>query len=387
MKDAPMTDPEESPERAAVELTQQLVRMNTVNPPGNEAACMDLLAEILEAAGFQIARHDFAPGRPNLIARLDGGGDRPPLCFAGHVDTVPVGSVPWNRAPFSGDIVDGRLYGRGSSDMKAGIAAMATAAAASAADARRRGTGLMLVIVPAEETGCQGSFDLAEHPELLGPAGAMVVPEPTANLPMVGHKGAFWLRARTRGVSAHGSMPERGENAIYKLARAISVLETFDLGLPPHPHLGPPTLNVGIVSGGVTFNTVPDAAECGVDIRTIPDLDGVALHARLAEALGPEVELERRLNVPALWTDPEDPWVQSVFDRVAPILGQRPEVRAVTYFTDGAALRRAFGDIPTLICGPGEPGLAHQIDEYCEVAKIEQAVAMYRAMMTAWGEP
>lgn len=381
-----MTDIYADPERAAVELTQRMVRMNTVNPPGNEAACIDLLAEILEAAGFAVTRHDFAPGRPNLIARLAGSGDRPPLCFAGHVDTVPPGTAPWRIDPFSGEIVEGRLHGRGSSDMKSGIAAMAMAAAASAERFRREGAGLTLVIVSAEESGCEGSFDLANHRELLGPAGAMVVPEPTANFPMVGHKGAFWLTARTRGVSAHGSMPERGDNAIYKIARAVSVLETFDFAVPPHPHLGPPTLNVGIVSGGVAFNTVPDAAEIGIDIRTVPELDSAALRDRLAAALGPDVELETRLNVPALWTDPDDPWVQSVFERVAPLLGFRPEVRTVTYFTDGAALREAFGDVPALICGPGEPGLAHQTDEYCEVARIAQAVGMYRAMMAAWCE-
>lgn len=378
-----MADPHESPERAAVELARQLVRMNTVNPPGNEAACIGLLADILESAGFAVARHDFAPGRPNLIARWTGNGKRPPLCFAGHVDTVPLGSAAWRRDPFSGEIADGRLHGRGASDMKSGIAAMVTAAVA-AAKASRDGAGLLLVIVPAEETGCEGSFDLAQHRELLGTAGAMVVPEPTANLPMVGHKGAFWLTARTRGVSAHGSMPERGVNAIYKMARAIQALEAFDFDLPPHPHLGPPTLNVGIVSGGATFNTVPDAAEIGIDIRTVPELDCTALGNRLAATLGPNVELETRLDVPALWTDPGDPWVRSVFERVAPLLGFEPEIRTVTYFTDGAALRPAFGGIPTLICGPGEPGLAHQTDESCEVARIEQAVGMYRAMMAAW---
>lgn len=379
-----MEYPDGSPERAAVELTRRLVRIDTVNPPGNEAAAIDVLAEILEGAGFEIARHDFAPGRPNLVARRGGGNaDRPPLCFVGHVDTVPLGSAPWRRDPFSGDIADGKVHGRGAADMKGGIAAMVAAAMASAKGIGER-AGLTLVVVSAEETGCEGSFHLAENPALLGAAGAMVVPEPTANLPMVGHKGAFWLDAGTRGVSAHGSMPEQGENAIYKIARAIRTLEKFDFDLPPHPHLGPPTINVGTVSGGVGINSVPDAAGIGVDIRTIPGMDSAALRKRLAEALGPEVALDVRLNVPALWTDPEHPWVRATFERIAPILGFRPEARTVTYFTDGAALRRAFGEIPTLICGPGEPGLAHRTDEYCAVERIGTAVRMYRAMMAAW---
>src|SRR6185503_16782408 len=158
---------------------------------------------------------EYAPGRTSLIARLVASSDQAPLCFVGHLETAPLGAPPWGRDPFAGEIADGRLYGRGSTDMKSGVAAFVVAASRLAG--RLRSTpGLELVIVAGEETGCDGSRYLATVDGALGRAGAIVVAEPTGLYPCVGHKGALWLHGRTTGVTAHGAMPERGVNAIYK---------------------------------------------------------------------------------------------------------------------------------------------------------------------------
>src|SRR5947208_11301413 len=160
--------------------------------------------------------------------------------------------------PFSGDEDGDRLYGRRSSDMKAGLAAMLLAARSVAK--KLSGTpGVVLVLTAAEEGGCIGSEHLART-QLLGKAGAMIVGEPTSNYPYVGHKGSLKFYARFRGVSAHGSMPELGVNAIYKAVRAVSQLESFDFGQPAHPVMGKQTLHVGTFEGGNTVNSVPDAA-------------------------------------------------------------------------------------------------------------------------------
>ncbi|MDF1553811.1 MAG: M20 family metallopeptidase [Deferrisomatales bacterium] len=368
----------------AVELTRELLAFDTINPPGQEAACARHLGAIFEAASFAVCYRDFAPDRTSLVAHYAGNGPGAPLCFAGHMDTVPLGGTPWSVDPFAGEIRDGRLYGRGSSDMKSGVAAMVTAAV-RIAQLQDTG-GLTVVIVSGEETGCEGSFDLAALPEELGKAGAMVVAEPTGNYPLVGHKGAFWLRGSTAGITAHGSMPDEGVNAVYKAAHAILALANFDFEVPPHEHLGPPTLNVGNVHGGINVNSVPDRAQFGIDIRTIPGQDHDQLLERLRGLLGDEVELEILLSVPSLWTDPDTPWVRQVCDVMTPLLGARPEVRTVAYFTDAAALTPAFGHIPTVILGPGEAAMAHKTDEYCEVRKIGQAVEAYVEIARRWYE-
>jgi succinyl-diaminopimelate desuccinylase len=367
----------------ALSLTRDLVRFDTINPPGREQACARHVARLLEGAGFDVAEHEFGPGRSSLVARL-GGGERPPLCFTGHLDVVPLGARPWSREPLAAEIDGDRLYGRGSSDMKSGVAAFVIAAQRLAP--RLTGTpGLVLVVTAAEETGSQGAFRLAaQGGGVLGRAGAVVVAEPTGNEPLVGHKGALWLHARTGGVTAHGSMPERGVNAVVKAARAVLRLTEFDFAVPPHAVLGRPTLNVGTIAGGLNVNSVPDAASIGIDIRTIPGQAHAALRARLAAHLGEDVTLEGLTDVPGVWTDPADPWMQEVYEVVTPLLGRRPDVKAAPYVTDAAALTPAYGGAPTVILGPGELALAHQTDEWCSIERIEQAVDVYIELARRW---
>ena len=359
----------------AVELTSKLVGFNTINPPGDENACAVYLAELLTEYGFLVSQHDFAPGRTSLLARFVADDTRPTLCFAGHIDTVPLGLNDWSVDPFSGLVKDGKLYGRGSSDMKGGVAAFVTAAIQLV---QSDGCpNLLLVILAGEETGCQGSFHLAEQPDLLGKAEAIVIAEPTSNYPLVGHKGALWLQGKTAGITAHGSMPERGVNAIYKAARAIGSLEGYRFSVAPHAVLGQPTLNVGTITGGLNINSVPDGATFGIDIRTIPAQNHSQIINSLQTLLGQEVQLTTMLDVPALWTEPNTPWIKDVYSVMAPIIKEQPVVRTTTYFTDASALTPAFGNAPTIILGPGEASMAHQTDEYCYIERIHQAVEAY----------
>lgn len=367
----------------AVELSRQLVRMNTVNPPGAEEQCARFLGAQLEKAGFAVKYHAFEPGRSSLVATIGGSTDKPPLCFTGHIDTVPLGAATWKSDPFAADTDGGRMYGRGVSDMKAGVAAF-VASSLRLAPRLARSPGLELVITAGEETGCQGAFHLSGKEGALGRAGAVVVAEPSSNYPFVGHKGAFWLYAKTRGVTAHGSMPERGVNAVYKAAHALGVLEKFRFDNPPHPLMGQATLNVGTIHGGLNINSVPDAAEIAVDIRTVPTVRHARLRETLQRELGPEVELQTILDLEAVYTEPEHAWMQEVFDVMAPLLGERPQPKVATYFTDAAALNLAYNTPPTVILGPGEAQMAHQTDEYCVVERIGQAVAAYEELTRRW---
>jgi succinyl-diaminopimelate desuccinylase len=368
---------------AALELTQRLIRFKTVNPPGDERACTQHVGHLLEDAGFAISYHEFAERRTSLVARIGGNGDKPPLCFTGHLDTVPLGAAPWASDPFAAETASGRLYGRGSSDMKSGVAAIVITML-ELAPKLQRSPGVVLVITAAEETGSEGALHLAGLGQVLGRAGAMVVAEPTANYPYVGHKGTLWLKGCTRGVTAHGSMPKRGVNAIYKAARAVGKLEHFDFKAKRHAVLGAPTLNVGTIHGGMNINSVPDRTEIGIDLRTIPGQDHAALCAELQSYLGDEVELSATVDVGSLWTDPDDSWVQQVFSIMAPLLGETLEPRSASYFTDGATLAPAYGRPPTVILGPGEPALAHQTDEYCVIERIAQAIEANLLITKAW---
>ena len=368
-------------------LTQELIRFNTVNPPGNEDQICDYLATILESAGFQCRKVEFAPRRTSLVAKIGAcSSDQPSICFTGHVDVVPLGARSWKHEPFAGVIADGKLFGRGSSDMKSGVAAFVVAAMKTAA-AAKTGAGVSLIITAGEETGCEGAFHLAASQEIvkfLGPAGCFVVAEPTANEPLLGHKGAYWLKASTEGVTAHGSMPERGDNAFYKLAKAALTLEQFTFDTPEHPLMGQGTINVGTARAGLNINSVPDAAEMTLDIRTVAGQSHQHIYGCLCKALGPIVKLETIIDIEGVFTPASDPWMATVFDRCEQINGIRPIEKTVAYFTDASALKPVIGNPPTVILGPGQPEMAHQTDEFCYTSKITDATKLFEELIIDW---
>jgi succinyl-diaminopimelate desuccinylase len=367
----------------AVSLTRDLLRFDTVNPPGRERDCAHMAGSLLKEWGFSVEFSEYEERRTSVIARAGGKEGKAPLCLTGHLDVVPLGTRKWAKDPFAGEADGDKLYGRGASDMKAGVAAMLIAAREFGS--KLAGTpGIVLVLTAGEENGCVGSQHLAALPALMGKAGAIVVGEPTSNYPLVGHKGSIKFHAAFRGVSAHGSMPQLGVNAIYKAARAIAKLEYFEFRVPAHPVMGEPTLNVGTVAGGSGVNVVPDAATVGVDIRTVPGTDHAVLLSRLKRTMGDEVVLEVFSDLPAVWTRPDEEWVQRVFAICKPILKEAPAPRAAPYMTDAANLLKVYPGAPTLVLGPGEAAMAHQTDEYCSLERIGQSVAIYEAIIRDW---
>ncbi len=369
----------------ALSLTRDLLALNTVNPPGQEHRCAQYLGQLLKDGGFEVAFYEFAEGRTSLVARMESGAKRPPLCFSGHMDTIPLGAESWRRDPFGG-VVDGdRVYGRGASDMKSGLAAMVVAAL-RLRKLPKNSAGMTLVFTAGEETGSQGAAHLAGLKGGLGQCGALVVGEPTANYPLVGHKGSLWLEIQTTGITAHGSMPEQGVNAIYKAVEVVNKLREFDFNIAHHPILGRPTLNVGTIAGGLNINSVPDRAAIGVDIRTIPGLRHDEVYAKMKSYLGEAVSIRRVIDVASMTTDPENEWIQAVFDIMESFHQERPVPRGVAYFTDASILTPAFNNPPTVILGPGDPAMAHKTDEFCHISKIEEAAEVYFEIARKWCE-
>jgi succinyl-diaminopimelate desuccinylase len=364
-------------------LTRDLLAFNTINPPGMERACARHLGVLLEGAGYRVAYHEFAESRTSLIAQIGGDDDKPPICFTGHIDTVPLGAAKWTRDAFAGETDGDRLFGRGSTDMKSGIAAFVIAAI-ELAPHLASGPGVVLIITAGEEIGCEGAKYLADQ-KLLGRAGAIVVAEPTANYPYVGHKGLAWFEIETEGVTAHGSMPEVGDNAILKMARVIGDLEGFRFPVESHPVMGKPTLNVGTIRGGLNTNSVPDEARITIDTRTVPGIDHGHLCRSLESLLAPRgAHVRKIVDTPSLYTEPSNEWVQEVFATCTPFLDARPTPKTITFSTDGSDLKRGFGGPPAVILGPGEPMLAHQTDEWCSMARIEQSTELFSQLMRRW---
>ena len=209
--------------------------------------------------------------------------------------------------------------------MKSGVAAMVVAACRVARRPDRR-AGLELVITAGEEMGCAGARKIVANPGVLGRVGALVVGEPTGLAPRLGHRGVVWVRLHFRGRTAHASMPQEGDNAVLKAARAAIALSERDWGGIAHPVLGTPTLNVGRLEGGLNLNSVPDRAVLGIDIRTVPGQSSAGLLAELAR-LYPEAEAELLVDCPPLWSHPGGDWLAQVAERTNALTGESPPCR------------------------------------------------------------
>lgn len=370
----------------AVRLTQQIVRINTTNPPGNEDPVIQLLEARLRSAGFQttVVPYPVGEGRSHLVARLSGTGERPGLLFSGHVDVVPPGSVPWTVEPFGAEIRDGRLYGRGSCDMKGGVAALVVAAEALARAGQPLKGDLVVAVTADEERNCLGAEVLVREPLFSG-LGAALVAEPTALGIYVAEKGAFWLEVTFFGKTAHGSMPHLGANAVSAMADFLVRWErAYRTDEPVHPLLGTPTLTVGMIQGGVKVNVVPDQCAAQLDMRTVPGVEHAQLRQRAEQLLaevcaarpGVRAEIQVLSDRPPVSCPADSPLASALASAVQQIAGVDPTPRGVPYCTEACIWVPQLG-IPAVICGPGEPGMAHQPDEHVETRQLEQAARAF----------
>lgn len=366
---------------ATIDLAQELVRLDTINPPGNETRAADLIAVRLQGLGIAIERYELEPGRDSIIARLNPGSAGLALCLCGHLDTVPVGAESWKHNPLSGEISEDRIWGRGAADMKSGVAAMVTAFERL----HREGSSsrVVLALVASEETGCQGAAQIANK---LGSVGALVLAEPTSGEVAIGHKGVLWLKLVTKGKASHGSMPQLGVNAIDAMADAVVALRHLKFDVASHPLLGLPTYNVGTITGGAATNIVPDRCECMLDIRLVPGLTATRAKILIKECVGDHVEIETMLALDSVASDAANIWIKNVAARVGEIAGRYVTPVSVSYFTDASVLASALKFPPVAIIGPGDPSLAHQVNESCSVSAIWLASQFYERLARDWDD-
>jgi acetylornithine deacetylase len=379
----------------AAELLARLVACPSVNPgrrappgpPFGEGAIADLLASHLCPLGAEVRKVEISPGRFNLLARFAGGGRRT-LMLEAHADTVPAEGMA--VAPFDPAIRGGKLFGRGSCDTKASMAAMLLAIRSVVAGGAPPAATLYFVATGDEELGATGAASLVAGGFR---ADAAVVGEPTDLQIVYAHKGAHRLRLAVRGRAAHGSRPAAGTNAIARMARAVEAIEgplARELAGRGGGVLGPPTVNVGVICGGTQVNVVPDRCEIEIDRRTLPgeNREGVmGEFRRLVESLPmPGPPLEYDLEELEWWPAMEEPrdgrLARLVESACASVLGRAQFVAAP--WTSNAGIFRRAG-IPSIVFGPGSGRQAHAAEEFVDLDQVVLAARVYAEIIRRFG--
>ena len=370
-----------------IELLQALVRIPSVNPHGDagvpetgEKHCAEFIGGFLASIGAKVELREVQPGRPNVVGIFPTdkpGRDR--IIFAPHTDTVSV--VGMTIDPFSGELRDGRVWGRGSSDTKGTAAAMLWALR----ELREKIPALPYEIwfagLMSEEAGQDGSkafsAELRADCDARGVKAFALVGEPTGCDIVHAHKGALWLTLTTRGRAGHASTPEKFDNAIYKMADAIRCIR--DEIAPAfvkisNPILGSPSISAGVIRGGSKTNIVPDQCTAEIDIRVIPgEFDTLDFVAGKLRAASPGIEIVPLIS-PPLHTDPAHPLIRALETAGGKCVG-------ASWFCDASIFAQA--GIPAVAAGPGSIAQAHTADEFLAVADLEAGVEFYKRFLEA----
>ena len=372
-------------EQAVIEFHRGLVRIPSVNPPGDVREAIAFCASPLGDAGYVIETVSIDPTMPNLIATLrrDAGLT---LLFNAHVDVVPTGErSAWRHDPFGAEIADGKIYGRGAGDDKASVAAQVMAGLAIAsAGVTLKGTLVINEVADEEAAGIKGTDYIVAN-SLVDPD-FVIVGEQTLNRVALGEKGAAPTELIVRGRTAHGALPWEGANAIEAAAEVIVALRREYwpiLERRTHRHFHPSSGSVNLMTGGVKTNVVPDFASIYIDRRLVPGEEPDSVRAEMLEIAqqvvadmpGITVTLgDARFGGPATLADEGEPLVRAMIG-ANDVLGLSTEPTGFSMATDGRFFARQ--GVPTIIYGPGDPSLAHVPDEWVGIDELLQATRAY----------
>ncbi|MGW6272248.1 M20 family metallopeptidase [Streptomyces sp. NPDC055060] len=384
---------------AVVAFTRDLVRLRTVNAAGAtevERPAAELVARLFTEFGWPFEVTEVAPGRPNIVAVVEGGGgDGPTLMFEGHIDVVTEGDpADWSVDPYGAEIRDGRLWGRGSADMKSGVAAMIHAVRALQLTGPFPGR-VVLGVLCDEEGLMLGAKAFAATP-LAREVDGVIVCEPEGYEVCTSARGGIRLRLDLDGVMAHGAMPQEAKSPVVAGARVVEALarvqDWAQERYGTHPHAGSVTVTPTVLLGGDPdqLNVIPAHGFVGIDLRTIPGTDHAELIERVrrcaAEAAG-TVGVGVGLTVvddrPSVEIPEDHPVVTALVEGHRHVHGTAPPFGAVPGTTDGTILTRDAG-LPTVVYGPGGKWIAHQKDEFVEVHEIVEYTRVYAAAAHAF---
>lgn len=374
-------------EEETVDLLCKMLRFDTTNPPGNEKPLVEMLAAYLSDRGLEVIVDDFGNNRANLTARLRGKGNKKALMLNGHTDVVPPGELSWKHPPFEPVIIDNHIYGRGTSDMKGGLAAMIQATLAVQKSGFPIQGDVIITCSASEETDSMGAFDyLGRHG--LDDVGAIIIGEPSSCGINIAAKGTFWVDIVTIGRTAHGSFPETGINAIVGMNKIISGLLDYKFDIQPHPVLGMPSMSIATIQGGVKTNVVPDRCLITVDTRATPGLEGAKLladYTAICEAAkksmpGLEYEIKVTSDFPSVQTLIDHPFVKLSCQVIKDEFNKEVHPTGVNFYTDLSTFVPPSG-LPAVIYGPGDANMAHQPNENISLNSLHEATHFYAAMI------
>jgi succinyl-diaminopimelate desuccinylase len=367
---------------AMIELLKNLIRADSTLPKG-ESAVAAVLEGFFRAASIKACIDTWDSYRANLIVRLPGSGKKPALLFGSHLDVVPPGESPWQSPPFEPTERDGRLYGRGAADMKAGIATAAAAIVEVVREGGKLQGDLIFAATAGEETDSSGAHRFVERegPSLPKLAG-VVITEPTGFQLVCTHRGLAWIEITTFGKTAHASMPHLGVNAIAQMQSLLQRLRDFVPNHTPDPILGGPTLSVNQISGGKAPNVIPDQCTITIDTRVVPGQTAEGIVAELETifreltAADPNFRAEAKVArfSPPMRTDPKCAFVRSVQWAV-----EARETVAVRYTTDGPYFAQLGA--PVVVFGPGDSEVCHKPDESVALADLDIGKKYYKAII------
>ena len=367
---------------SAVSLTHQLVQIDSTNPGNGESEMERFLlafAGNLNYSPLVVRTDEVSAGRRNIMLALPGKGDEPELVFICHMDTVPVGGG-WDTDPFSGEITKGRIYGRGSCDMKSGFAC-ALSAFCSAAESGRNGEPprrTIKLIGTVDEEGDMTGVEKAIRSGWVTKDSLVLDTEPTGGEIQMAHKGRVWFEITAEGITAHASTPWKGADAIAAMAEVISCIRKEFQQLTPHSQLGVPTVSFGRIDGGTQPYVVSDSCSVTVDMRLVPPYTSeyaeemVKNALRHAEQEVPKTKISYRVtgNRPFIETNENSCLLGQLRDVCEKITGQAVNVSVFNGYTDTAVIAGKLGNGNCMSYGPGNLELAHKPNEYVQITDI-----------------
>jgi succinyl-diaminopimelate desuccinylase len=372
-----------------VALTQRLVRIPSENPPGMTQAACDAVAEELTAAGFEVRYVEETPGFVSVIGEHRFSDDGPTLVFNGHLDVVPVGDSAgdWTHEPFGGEIDDGRIYGRGTLDMKGAVAAVITAAESAVANPAGLTGKLVITAVADEEAGGERGTGVLARQGLVEGDGAVVV-EPGDGDIVTAHRGLCFVEITAHGRSTHATTPEKGVNAVQIMVDVLTAMRSLTLDHTPHAVFGGPSVVPGtVVHGGQKVNVIPDTCTAMMDIRTVPGMSREQVIRDIEEhAVACGIDAAAITVQVASWGEPGETdegarIVGVCSDAFQEEFGYAPKVRSMQAYTDGGWLSNIAG-IPTVMAfGPGMVAGCHTVDEHVVIDELERYTRIYRSVI------
>lgn len=366
--------------KKSIALLKEILAIPSVNGADNEGAVAEFIANYLKEKHIDAFVQQIDETHANIIAKLEGKSSET-VVWNGHLDTVPYGNTEeWNTDPSIPVEKNGRIYARGASDMKSGLAAMVYLLGEIGESGEKPEQTILFLGTCDEEKSGLGAEKILEEIDLSS-GSLLLIGEPTGCKLGVAQKGCIWAQLNISGKTSHGAYPEEGYNAVEYGMKIVCRIKKW-VREYEHRVLGTATAQVTMIQGGIAPNMTPDFAEILLDIRTVPGISAEDVEKKIkkicreeVEETNGEVKFEIRIKNArrAIEIAEEERWLKE-FKAYLKQNGAETEEIGINYFTDASILTKKESEIPVLLFGPGEPRLAHKPNEFVELEKYEKYI-------------